>query len=1350
MRILKGIRGQGPRRRRHSNSSLQLSLEQLEPRQLLSVNVLTWHNDLTRQGLNSAEEELTPANVNTSTFGKLFSYDVEGQVYAQPLYVSNLAIPDQGTHNVVFVATQHNDVYAFDADDNGGANAGQLWHVNLGPSAAMPNEYFGNRYGPYHDINPEVGITSTPVIDLATGTMYIDAFTHDVPNENVYSHHVWALDIATGEQKMSPVLVAASVQGDGAGSVGGTITFTATQQLQRPALTLLNDTLYVAYSGYADTDPYNGWVLGFNASNLQLESVLNTTPSAGTDSFEGEGGIWQTGNGLSSDGTRLYVITGNGDFDASVGDFGDSFLEITPDSSTQPANKNGYGLSITDYFTPFNEQALADADADLGSGGSMILPDQAGAHPHLLIGSGKQGAIYVIDRDNMGQFNSGFDDVVQTVSIGNGTFSSPAYFDNKIYVHARGDVLKAYSVTDGVLSAAPIAQSSTSYGYPGATPSVSSNGTANGIVWDVQYSTSHAVLRAYNPTTLAELYNSDQNTARDQLGAGVKFITPIIADGHVFVGADGDLNVFGLIEPPTTAPNAPSDLVATALGPSRVQLSWVDNADNEAGFKIERSTDDENFSQIALASAGSNSFVDSTASASTTYYYRIRATNIIGDSDYTPSASVTTPASSDPVDVYHFDEGSGFDTADSAGTNDGTRIGNPLPAWVADGKIGAALSFSGDGEFRSMSNQSAVELDNDLSPLLGGTATMATWIKTTQSGGNELWNSPAITGVEVAGSSNDIRWGYLDTAGHIGIGAGNGAVVSNSTINDGQWHHVAFTRDADSGTVQIYVDGMLEVTDTSESGPKNAPFNLIGAQTDLAGGLDADGHTFFNGQLDELRIFNQVIGTNEITGMAIVPATPTLQSATVASGPVVHLTFTSPSSFTQNLEVYRKEGAAGTYEKIATLAASATMFDDENVTAGTEYFYVIRATDLAGSSPDSNELSVTPQVPTIVGNFIFYNESAYDGNIGSSNGTDRVGIATDKQALMPGQTALFQHYSSYAKGINGIIIDVANLEELPTIDDFIFRVGSDSDVASWTAAPAPTFVNTYPGSGTDGSTQITLIWDNNAIQNEWLQVIMPAESHLGLAEDNIFYFGNAIGETGKSSNTFVDSGDELGARSHGTAAGGAAINNVYDFNRDKQVDSQDESIARSHRSGLAPLRQITVPEAGSGAVVADATVRLASTSTIVPGLVASSVETLVTVSTKRVAPLQAVSDLEPIPNPRSPSAGEGLGVGAPRSSERYIIPPGSVLRRAKAVDAAVEAMFPPARPAAPLTTLLTLAPFRHQRTNSDSDGASNSEDDSSPSSGDARHVIDVATAGELGLLPNLAVKLADSVLRGKL
>src|SRR4051812_10935346 len=308
-------------RRRGPLTRATLGIEQLEPRCMLSVNVTTWHNDLTQQGLNNNETILTPANVNNNTFGKLFSYSVTGQIYAEPLYVSNLNMGALGTHNVVFVATENNDVYAFDAVNNG-AGGGLLWHANLGP--AVSNSLLGPAN--YNDITPQVGITSTPVIDLPTNTMYIDSFTS--PSSGVYQHKIWALDVTTGLQKVAPKLVAASIQGNNpADQVGNVITFNAKQQLQRSALTLLNGVVYAAYAGYGDANPYHGWILGFDASNLNLVKVFNDTPNVTSpeDASAGRGGIWQAGAGLASDGTHLYVMTGNGDFDAAAGDFGDSF-----------------------------------------------------------------------------------------------------------------------------------------------------------------------------------------------------------------------------------------------------------------------------------------------------------------------------------------------------------------------------------------------------------------------------------------------------------------------------------------------------------------------------------------------------------------------------------------------------------------------------------------------------------------------------------------------------------------------------------------------------------------------------------------------------------------------------------------------------------------------------------------------------------------------------------------------------------------------------------------------------------------------------------------------------------------
>jgi hypothetical protein len=646
---------------RYSNRAAHCIAEALESRQMLSVDVLTWHNDAGRTGLNSAETSLTPANVNTSTFGKLFSYPVTGQVYAQPLYVSNLAIPGKGTHNVLFVVTQNNDVYALDADSNSGATGGVLWHANMGTAATMPNSFFGNRYGPYHDITPQVGITSTPVIDRATNTLYLDAFTNDVPGQNAYSHHIHALDLGTGADKITPTLVAAAVKGNCVGGNGTTVTFTATQQLQRPALTLLNGVLYVAYGGYADTDPYHGWILGFDTNSLNLLSVFNDTPNliaTPASATADEGGIWMTGAGLASDGSNMFLLVGNGDFNAAVGDYGDSILKVSPDPTSTQAqpNINGYGLKVGDYFTPYNQLSLSNADADLGSGGGIVLPDQPGAHPHEYVGAGKQGVIYLVDRDNMGKYNSTTDNVIQKVSLGHGVFTSPAYFNSAIYYHATGDVLKKYTLTNGLLSAAPVAQGTVSYS---ATPSISSNGNANGILWELQNDATHQVLHAYNAATLAELYNSNQSGTRDQMGAGVKFITPTVADGRVFAGSSGAVTVYGLLTPPTTPPPAPSKLAATPTGATTVKLTWVDNSENEGGFKIERSTDNSTFTQVDVASANTTTYIDTTASPSTKYYYRIRATNVVGDSAYTPSATATTPPPTDAHDVSQYEDDTG-------------------------------------------------------------------------------------------------------------------------------------------------------------------------------------------------------------------------------------------------------------------------------------------------------------------------------------------------------------------------------------------------------------------------------------------------------------------------------------------------------------------------------------------------------------------------------------------------------------------------------------------------------------------------------------------------------------------
>ncbi len=512
------------------------------------VNVLTYHNDNARTGANLNETILTPSNVTPATFGKLFSYNVDGYVYAQPLYVSGLTITGKGVHNAVFVTTEHNSVYCFDADSNTGANNSPLWQVNLGPSAPCPAAGFN-----FEAITNEVGITSTPVIDPVSQTLYVDAFTAENGN---YIHRIHALNLANGSEKsFSPVVVSASVPGNGAGSVNGVQTFQAIQELQRSALTLAGGVLYAAFAGYTDTtltDPFHGWIIGFQAGNLQLLSnrVFNSTPNGTTGQFgsiAGEGGIWMGGGGIAVDAnTNLYFATGDGNFNANTGgtEYGSSVIKL----STATA------FSVADYFTSYNQSYYQLHDLDIGSGGVMLLPDQPGPYLHLMVAGGKPQYTYLLNRDQMTTDNQHYnaggtsDNILQTLFIGGGSFSTPSYFSGSIYYIASQGVIRSYLVSNGTLIPdQPGTFGNRTFPFPGATTSISANGANNGIAWALE-NTSPAVLVAWNAANLStEIYNSAQSGSRDQLANPVKFTVPTIANGKVYAGAQFAVSVFGLL-----------------------------------------------------------------------------------------------------------------------------------------------------------------------------------------------------------------------------------------------------------------------------------------------------------------------------------------------------------------------------------------------------------------------------------------------------------------------------------------------------------------------------------------------------------------------------------------------------------------------------------------------------------------------------------------------------------------------------------------------------------------------------------------------------------------------------------
>ncbi len=499
------------------------------------AGVFTFHYDNSRTGQNLNETVLTPANVNSAQFGKLFAYALDGFSYASPVYVANVNIPGQGFRNVVYVATEHDSVYAFDADTGGGS---PLWKTSfLGSGVTtVPSSDTGECC----DIANEIGITGTPVIDQATGTLYVVAKTKE---SGSYVQRLHALDIATGAEKFGgPVVLQASVPGTGDGSSGGKVAFNALRQNQRPGLLLSNGVVYIAFASHGDNPPWHGWVLGYNASTLQQTMAFNATPNAYG------GGIWQSGGGVSTDATgNLYFATANGAFDADGGgkDYGDTIAKLSPAGA------------VVDYFTPHDQAIMEANNYDLSSSGPVLLIDQPGAHPHLLVAAAKTGTIYVIDRDNMGHYNPGSDSqIVQSLvnAMPNGTeetgnYSAPVFYNSQVYFCAVNDVIRAFQFNNGLLSTAPTSQSFVTYPNRGGSFSISANGSTNGILWAVQdNSPSPGVLRAYNPANLAiELYNSDQAGTRDSLGLAAKFNIPTVANGKVFVVTQNQLVVYGLL-----------------------------------------------------------------------------------------------------------------------------------------------------------------------------------------------------------------------------------------------------------------------------------------------------------------------------------------------------------------------------------------------------------------------------------------------------------------------------------------------------------------------------------------------------------------------------------------------------------------------------------------------------------------------------------------------------------------------------------------------------------------------------------------------------------------------------------
>jgi Immunoglobulin I-set domain len=503
-----------------------------------SIDVVTYHYDNLRSGQNINEMTLTTANVNVNTFGKLGEFAVDGLVDAQPLLVANLAIPGKGNKNVLYAVTENDSIYAFDADSITATGGAVLWQSTALLTGETPSDNRG-----CGQVTPQIGITSTPVIDRGRNAIYLVAMSKDALGN--YYQRIHALNLTTGAEMFGgPITIQATYPGTGDNTSNGMVVFDPKQYKERAALLELGGAIYTTWASHCDIRLYTGWVISYSADTLAQVGVLNLVPNGS------EGAIWMSGAGPGADASgNIYFIMANGDFDTTLnatgfptnGDCGNCFAKIT---SSLP-------LTLLDYFTPLNTVSESDSDTDFGSGGELLLPDVVdgtGKTRHLAVGSGKDANIYVVDRDNMGKFNGNADNIYQQINgqLAGGVYSKPSYFNGTVYYGAVNDTIKAFPIANALLATGPSSQSTHNFAYPGATPSISASGTTNGIVWVVENS-SPAVLHAYNATNLAtELYNSNQAASGVDHFSSNKFITAMVANGKVYVGTATSVAVFGL------------------------------------------------------------------------------------------------------------------------------------------------------------------------------------------------------------------------------------------------------------------------------------------------------------------------------------------------------------------------------------------------------------------------------------------------------------------------------------------------------------------------------------------------------------------------------------------------------------------------------------------------------------------------------------------------------------------------------------------------------------------------------------------------------------------------------------
>ncbi len=903
--------------------------------------VLTQHNDNARTGQNTSETILTTANVNTSQFGKLFALPVDGQVYAQPLYVPGVTI-NGGVHNLVIIATENDSVYAYDADS---AGAVLLWKTKAslvdaahGAGANETALETASTTG-CSDMQPQIGITSTPVIDSTSKTIYVEAKSTNGTN---YFHRLHALDLLTGNEKApGPVVIAATVSGTGDGSSNGQLSFDNLHQLNRPGLLLLNGTIYIGYASHCDSGPYHGWLFAYDAATFARKSVYVTTPNGGL------GGFWMTGAGVAADASgNIFIASGNGDFDTThvpAGETGDTILKLGTTNQI---------LTQLDYFTPEEQSTLDSHDEDLGSGGVLLLPDQPGSFPHILVEAGKEGRIYVVNRDQMTTNNSHYcsgcpndPEIIEESGIpavgagGYGMFNTAAYWNNTLYFWGVSDVLKSIPITNGLPDFTHVTRSTAQIGFPGAGVSVSSNGTTAGsaIVWGIdssQYGSpgpgpGPAVLYAFDATNISKmLYSSAQNAGRDAAGNAVKFTVPTVANGKVYVGTSTEVDVYGLVSAnplPHISSITPSS--ATAGGPA---------------FPL--TVNGTGFIAGATVNFGSNPAITPTSVTSTQIVATIPATDIATAG--TVNVTVTNPA------------GGGTSNAQTFTTNNpGNENGNTCTATSC--AVSLTSTNAGDlivlGLFvlDSTSVSSVTDTQGNTYTLIGSPQTWSPYhfverlyyAKNIKGGAN-------TTTVALSGSKYmEVRlydYSGLDSSSPLDASAtpqtGTSVTGTSGTLTTSNANDLLFG----------FFHSDNKVTNTAGAGFTGRTLSVDGyplAEDEYVTSTNSYSATMgFSGSADYVGF---LVAFKAASGTPPAPGTPSYTNISTTSLTVNWTSSTGATSY----NVYRSPSSSGTYSQIGT--TSTTSYGDTGLTPNTTYWYKVAGTNATGTGPQSASSSVT-------------------------------------------------------------------------------------------------------------------------------------------------------------------------------------------------------------------------------------------------------------------------------------------------------------------------------------------------------------------------------------------------------